>query len=78
MVNSQFFCIQQDETERRHKERLEQVREKAFEMSVLKHSTDDHNEAPRLVPYESNKFCTACKILVSFFFLFDFIYATYY
>lgn len=57
--------LQQDESARRHKENLENIREKAFEMSVLKHSTEDHNDAPKLVPYARKKFCNVCNILVS-------------
>lgn len=62
------FCLcfqQQDETSQRHQENLQQIREKAFEMSILKHSTEEHNEAPNVVPYDHKKLCTICNVLVS-------------
>lgn len=33
-------------------------------MNVLKHSTEDHSEAPKLEPYDTIKICTVCNILV--------------
>lgn len=57
--------LQQDETSQRHQENLQQIREKAFEMSILKHSTEEHNEAPNVVPYDHKKLCTICNVLVS-------------
>ena len=57
--------LQQDETDKRHKEKLEAIQEKAFCMSILRHSTEDHNDAPKLVPYEKKKICTICNVMVS-------------
>ncbi|XP_076101540.1 S phase cyclin A-associated protein in the endoplasmic reticulum-like isoform X1 [Mytilus galloprovincialis] len=54
----------QDESTARHKEALQQIREKAFEMSVLRHSTEDHNDAPTSTPYEKKKLCTICNALI--------------
>ncbi|XP_023932135.1 S phase cyclin A-associated protein in the endoplasmic reticulum-like isoform X1 [Lingula anatina] len=56
--------LKQDETARRHNVILDQIREKAFEMSVINHSTEDHNEAPRLVPYDTMKVCQVCNVLI--------------
>ena len=56
---------QQDESARRHKENIDQIKEKAFEMTVLKHSTEDQKDAPKLAPYSTKKFCTVCNVLVS-------------
>ncbi|KAJ8318369.1 hypothetical protein KUTeg_003460 [Tegillarca granosa] len=54
----------QDESTQRHQEVLQQIREKAFEMSVLRHSTEDHNEAPNITPYDQKKLCTICNVLI--------------
>ena len=59
-----IFCQQQDESARRHKENIDQIKEKAFEMTVLKHSTEDQKDAPKLAPYSTKKFCTVCNVLV--------------
>ena len=58
--------VQQDETTQRHEEYLRQIREKAFEMSILRHSTEDHNDAPEPTPYDKDKLCIICNVLVSF------------
>ena len=58
------FSQQQDESARRHKENIDQIKEKAFEMTVLKHSTEDQKDAPKLAPYSTKKFCTVCNVLV--------------
>lgn len=54
----------QDETTQRHEEYLQQIREKAFEMSILRHSTEDHNDAPEPTPYDKNKLCVICNVLI--------------
>ncbi len=58
------MCLQQEESARRHKENLDSIREKAFEMSVLKHSTEDHSDVPELAPYDRKKCCTVCGVMV--------------
>ena len=66
MTKMFLFCVfQQDESARRHNQNLDKIREKAFEMSVLKHSTEDHNDAPQSTPYERKKLCIVCNALVS-------------
>ncbi|KAL4227984.1 hypothetical protein ACF0H5_013422 [Mactra antiquata] len=54
----------QEESSQRHMEALKQIREKAFEMSILRHSTEDHNDAPQLTPYPVEKMCTICNTLI--------------
>ncbi|KAK3584862.1 hypothetical protein CHS0354_027613 [Potamilus streckersoni] len=54
----------QDESTQRYQDMLQQIREKAFEMSVLRHSTEDHNEAPKITPYDHQKMCTICNALI--------------
>ncbi|XP_041368971.1 S phase cyclin A-associated protein in the endoplasmic reticulum-like [Gigantopelta aegis] len=54
----------QDESSQRHEEILQQIREKAFEMTILRHSTEDHNDAPQLTPYDVQKLCTVCNYLI--------------
>ena len=59
------FLFQQDESDKRHKEMLEKVREKAFEMTIMRHSTEDHNDAPTHMPYDQKKLCSVCNVMVS-------------
>ncbi|XP_060557180.1 S phase cyclin A-associated protein in the endoplasmic reticulum-like isoform X3 [Ruditapes philippinarum] len=54
----------QVESSQRHMEALKQIKEKAFEMSILRHSTEDHNDAPELTPYAVGKMCTICNALI--------------
>lgn len=56
--------FQQEETERRYQEQLREISRKAFEMSVLKASTEDTDDAPALEPYASKKWCRACQTMV--------------
>ena len=65
ILNCVLF-FQQDESTQRYQEGLKHIREKAFEMSVLRHSTEDHNEAPQITPYDNKKMCTICNAIVSF------------
>lgn len=59
-----FF--QHDETMRRHTQQIEQKREKAIELSMLRHyrTTD---VAPQHKPYEKKKMCALCNVMVSQF-----------
>ncbi|ESN99928.1 hypothetical protein HELRODRAFT_192651 [Helobdella robusta] len=55
----------QDETDRRHKEKLEAIQEKAFRMSLQHHSSDENNDAPPIhVPYKKKKFCSVCNVMI--------------
>ncbi|XP_021362165.1 S phase cyclin A-associated protein in the endoplasmic reticulum-like isoform X2 [Mizuhopecten yessoensis] len=54
----------QDESTQRHQEALQQIREKAFEMTVQRLSSEDHNEPPNIAPYDTKKLCTICNVLI--------------
>ncbi|KAG1687950.1 S phase cyclin A-associated protein in the endoplasmic reticulum [Nymphon striatum] len=56
--------IKQEESARRHGENIEQKRQKAFELSVRKYSSNN-DDAPRLILYELMKQCTLCNVLIS-------------
>ncbi|PIK61380.1 putative S phase cyclin A-associated protein in the endoplasmic reticulum [Apostichopus japonicus] len=52
-----------DETRRRHSQLMEQKREKAIELSMLRHyRTSD--VAPQQKPYTKKKFCSLCNVLI--------------
>ena len=58
----------QEEWSKRHESNLEEIRKKAFEMSVLRFSTEDNNqngEAPTPVPYENAKYCNVCSVAIN-------------
>ena len=59
-------AFQHDETMRRHSQQIEQKREKAIELSMLRHyrTTD---VAPQHKPYEKKKMCALCNVMVSQF-----------
>lgn len=53
----------QEDAAKRHKEKLEKVRRKAFELSVQRCSTDEG--VPMLQAYEPKKKCDICNVLIS-------------
>lgn len=55
--------LKQEESARRHEENMEQIRHKAFELSVRKCSSNT-DDAPRLVPYETKKICSLCNVII--------------
>ncbi len=56
----------QTEAARRHEEKLERVRTKAFELSVLRCSSDDASASmPILQAYDRKKKCDICKVFIS-------------
>ena len=58
----------QEDAAKRHKERLTLVRNKAFESSVQRFSTDEAASSssmpPILQPYEPRKKCEICKVII--------------
>ncbi len=55
----------QEESSKRHESQLDEIRRKAFEMSILHFSTEDcDSAAPTPVPYERAKYCTHCSVVI--------------
>ncbi|XP_063955862.1 S phase cyclin A-associated protein in the endoplasmic reticulum-like isoform X2 [Lytechinus pictus] len=52
-----------DESQKRHSQQIEQKRERAIELSTLRHyRTSD--SAPKQKPYEKKKMCNLCNVLI--------------
>ncbi|KAH7642290.1 S phase cyclin A-associated protein in the endoplasmic reticulum [Dermatophagoides farinae] len=57
------ILAKQEESKRRHEENMEQIRQKALELSVKK-SSSTSDEALVCVPYDTVKMCALCKIII--------------
>ncbi|XP_040569943.1 LOW QUALITY PROTEIN: uncharacterized protein [Lepeophtheirus salmonis] len=58
------IALKQEIVAKRHKERLELIRTKAFELSVQRGLKDDDSSVPRLQPYDPKKKCEICSVLI--------------
>ncbi|OTF73523.1 hypothetical protein BLA29_001194 [Euroglyphus maynei] len=57
------ILAKQEESKRRHEENMEQIRQKALELSVKK-SASTSDEALICVPYDTVKMCALCKVII--------------
>ncbi|PAA49748.1 hypothetical protein BOX15_Mlig011986g1, partial [Macrostomum lignano] len=56
----------QADTQRRHAEQLREISRRAFDLSILRHSSarDESPSAPPARPYPRAQFCSACRTLI--------------
>lgn len=57
------ILAKQEESKRRHEENMEQIRQKALELSVKK-SSSTSDEALVCVPYDTVKMCALCRVII--------------
>ena len=53
-----------EEATKRHQEKLNNIRQKAFELSVQRCSTDEAGVPPMLQAYDPKKKCNICQVLI--------------
>lgn len=58
------IATRQEETTRRHEENMEQIRQRALELSVKKSSSGVNDDALVCVPYDKVKMCSLCKVII--------------